>query len=507
MDKSGLGEVFLIDLPVFPKGILSLSLINVAACIRPIYNVQIIDLNIVNPDWDTFLAGARFIGLKVSAQSIDYAISITKRIKSTYNQVPIVWGGELPTLLPDMCLEHADTIVCGLFEPIAAEFLNDLGSSKLKRRYVGANDGQMHPIPIPDFSLLPNLSAYYSFMGLPMETSRGCTEKCVFCMVHVMQPKHYHTAAIQSLKQRVGLYSGSYVNIIDYNFGVDKQHVIEVAAILKEAGVAGWMAEMCIELLDDDELLLALQHSGCRIIYCGLESIDEKAIESVHKMNTNHVQNYERIIRKVQSHGIQIAAGIILGMPGMKRETFDSLFSFFSRMGIIYAKLTFLTYNPGTRVHTYMRRKGEYVADSIAAYDGNHLTFLPNGVDSADIYAGTTDFISRYYSLYSIIRRSFNTKLSFSRRLEFILFNLCYRVAYVEWLDFNILNAEGDFNKLLDKPFRKSIFIKLCESLLHYLRKSGTRNDEKNTDSNIPVYSNDSRDTVYTMPARQTEFV
>jgi len=503
----GMGKVILIDLPVFPKGVLSLSLINVAACFRKQYDVRIADLNIVTPDWDTLLPGARFIGFKVSAQSFDFAVSITQLIKAKYKGTPVVWGGELPTLLPDVCLEHADTIVSGLFEPVVSDFIADLESCNLKKVYKGPNDGRMQPVPLPDFTMLPNPGAYYTFMGLPMETSRGCTEKCVFCMVHVMQPRQYHTAAIELLEQRAQLYKGHFVNVIDYNFGVDKGHVIQVASILKKAGVTGWMAEMCIELLDDDELLQALQQSGCRIIYCGLESIDEAAIASVHKMHTNHIANYERIIRKAQSYGIQIAAGIILGMPGMKAATFDKLFSFYSRMGIVYAKLTYLTYNPGTRVHSYMRKKGEYLTDTISHYDGNHLTFLPTGVNEAEIYAGTKKFISRFYSPYQIIKRSFNTRLSFRGRAEYILFNFCYRVAYLQWIDAGVLKKDAAFDTLLNRPFKKNLFIQLCEWLLGYLRKRAAQKNEKNTTGNVPVYGNSSGNSVYTLPARQTELV
>ena len=46
---------------------------------------------------------------------------------------------------------------------------------------------------------------------------------------------------------------------------------------MKKAGVNGWMAEMCLESLDNDEMLGFMRDSGCRIIYCGLESIDEEA--------------------------------------------------------------------------------------------------------------------------------------------------------------------------------------------------------------------------------------
>ena len=464
-------KVILIDLPTFPKGVLSLSLVNVASCLNPTFDTQIIDLNFNEVDWSQVTPDVKFVGLKVSSQNFEHAKTLTASLKQHAPTVTVVWGGELPTLLPDECLNYTHTIVSGLFEPVAVDFITDLQNGGLKPKYYGGNDGHMDLIPVPKFELVPDLDRYYSFMGLPMETSRGCTEKCAFCLVHVMQKKNYYTRDWTALEEAATQYRNHFVNVVDYNFGVDKQHVIKVAGILKKAGVRGWMAEMCIEFLEDDELLKALQESGCRIIYCGLESIEDTALATVHKMNTNHVSNYERIIRKAQRYGIQISAGIILGMQNMNSTTFDNLYNYFSKMGLIYAKLTFLTYNPDTKVKEYMKKKGTYTTEDIVKYDGNHLSYAPTGVEAEEIYRGTRKFINRFYSFGNIARRSFNTNLSFSARVEFILFNLCYRYAYLQWVKMDIFNNEENFRKLLAEPMKKPWDIKLYERLLFLFRK------------------------------------
>ncbi|HLP19256.1 MAG TPA: radical SAM protein [Chitinophagales bacterium] len=464
-------KVVLIDLPTFPKGILALSLINVAGCLAPLFDIEIIDLNFAHLDTIRVPAEVKFVGLKVSSQNIESAKSVTGKLKQENSSRTVFWGGELPTLLPEECLKYADTIVSGLFEPVASEFIADLRNNALKRKYYGANDGHMHLIPPPHFELVSNLDSYYSFMGLPMETSRGCTEKCAFCMVHVMQKKNYYTRDIHTLQKIAARYNNHFVNIVDYNFGVDKQHVIKVAGILKNSGVRGWMAEMCIEFLEDDELLTALKDSGCRIVYCGLESIEDSALATVHKMNTNHVNNYERIIRKAQSYGIQIGAGIIVGMENMNKSTFDNLYNYFSNLGLIYAKLTFLTYNPGTKVYEYMKKKGNYTTDDISKYDGNHFSYAPRGINTREVYDGVENFITRFYSFTNIIRRSFNTKMEWRRRCEFVLFNLCYRKTYMKWMEYDIFNSEEGFEKMLNTPMEKKWGIKFYEKLLHTLRK------------------------------------
>jgi radical SAM superfamily enzyme YgiQ (UPF0313 family) len=476
LDKIDMPEqcVILIDLPVFPKGSISLALPSLASILSNLYTVKIFDLNII--DADSLLANTdeistiAFFGLKVSSQNIEPAIKLSTRIKQNHPEIPVIWGGELPTLLPEMCLEHADTIVKGLWEPVADEFITDLQSGQLKKIYLGDNKFPLTDIQPPRFDLIKNPSLYYSFMGLPIETSRGCTEVCSFCMVHVMQKKNYFVKTKQQLQQELTAYRGKFINIVDYNFGVSAAHAIDTCAAISKSGAIGWMAEMCIEDLDNDQILAAMQASGCKIIYCGLESIEETALNSVHKMNTNHIENYERIIRKVQGYEIQIASGFILGIEGMNEKTFEKTFNFFQKMGVIYAKLTFLTFNPGTKVATYMLKKGTYTTDDISYYDGNHLSFIPNGVETDTVIKGTADFINKFYSLKSIISRSGQNRLSLIGRLEFILFNICYRDAYLQWLEKDILKNPQNFSQLLNTRFSKRWQIDIADKLLSLVR-------------------------------------
>lgn len=468
-------RIYLFDLPTYPKGVLSLSLPAVAGCFPPQeFDVSIIDLNFYGADYVPNLdqsAPLFFIGLKVSAQNFKYAKALSARLKKAHPAIPLIWGGELPTLLPDSCLQYADIVIQSMFETVAHDFIADLKAGAPKKIYTGSNNYPLSHITSPNLSAVSCINDYYSFMGLPLETSRGCTETCSFCMVHVMQKKNYNQKSKEQLRAELSNYKGRYVNVVDYNIGVDAGHVIAVAEVMKESAVNGWMAEMCIEMLDNDMVLKALSESGCRIIYCGLEAIDEGAIKSIHKMNTNHIENYERIIKKAQSYGVQIAAGIILAIDNTHESTFENLFRFFQRTGIIYAKLTFLTYNPGAKVQHYMQKKGAFTTEEVELFDGNHLSYLPNGVNADVVYKGAEQFIRRFYSLSGIISRSLNVKMGLAKRLEYVLFNLCYRNVYLSWLGNNIFYSQEGFNALIETPFKKGFTIKFAEYFLKLLRK------------------------------------
>jgi radical SAM superfamily enzyme YgiQ (UPF0313 family) len=470
--KSLSKKILLIDLPTFPKGIIGLSLPTVAACLQPHFTVEIIDLNIdileKTPQYRT-LGQFTLCGLKVCSQNVHIAIELTANIRKRSSSIKILWGGELPTLLPDLAGRHADCVVKGQFEPVVRQLVEDLQSDRLKSAYSSNLAARSTDILQPALDLL-DIKRYLSYPGIPLETSRGCDKYCSFCMVHHMQ-KDALCKSADALQEELIRYRHQFVNVIDYNLGMFRNHTLMIADLLKQAEVLGWTAEMCLESLDDDEILTALQKSRCKIIYCGLESLETKALKSIAKSSTNKVENYKRIIRKAQSYDIQISGGFILGLPGTNSQTFRDMLEFFTEMNLIYAKLTFLIFNPGTKVQDTMRHKGRYLTQDIHKYDGHHLTYLPNDVLAEDVYQGAETFIREFYSLSSLWRRSSHLAHDFAKRLEFILFSQCYGRTYRLWLDYQILSPEKSrFQELLRQPLQKGMIYQQEEALLRFLR-------------------------------------
>ena len=472
-------NIVLVDLPTFPKGTISLSLSYVGAFFSYKYSVTIVDLNVTTPE--EFIRICKDLspiltGLKVSSQNYHIAVKYTDWVNSLLPECRVIWGGEFPTLQPEQCLKHVPAIVSGLFDTVAGQLISDLENNKLLGMYKGGNEKTPNQFPIPLLQQYKHNSSYNRFMGLPLETTRGCTEVCTFCMVHVMQKKHYHTKPAEAIKREIEAIGNNMINIIDYNFGVNKQHVISTCNIIEKSGAIGFTAEMCLDLLDDEELLIALQKARCKIIYCGLETIQEDSLKSVHKMNTNHIENYRRIIAKAQQYGIQIASGFILAMEGTKPETFKNTLNFFEDVGIMYVKLTFLTYNPGTKAQLYYQRKGTFTSSDPAFYDGNHLSYLPANVDSEGVYGGTKWFIENFYSEEAILRRSRKITGTEIDKQAFINYNICYSLPYHQWIDNNIFENEKAFKTLLATPYSKpKHFIDAEEKLLEIWSKNTNR--------------------------------
>ncbi len=473
-------KIVLVDLPTFPKGIVSLSLLAVGSLFIDEFEVELLDLNLIKEkNRDELLIkktmDSSLVGMKVSSQNFFFAKKYSNLLKNTYSGIKIVWGGEFPSLMADSCLEYADSIVKGSFEGISNRFAKDLKNNRLQRIYDGTWKGANFMSKI-NYEIIDK-QQYLSFMGMPIETSRGCSLNCNFCMVHTMQPNNHVVKSKQYLKQEIGQLEKSFLNVIDYNFGIDVNQVIDVCEIIKGSKVLGWMAEMNIELLDNDNILKALKESRCRIIYCGLESIEEDSLLSVNKFKTKKIEqykkrisNYKRIIKKAQSYNIQVAGGVILGLEQSSSSSIEKMCGFFQETGVLYGKLTFLTYNPGTKIKEFMKTKGVF-SEKVHYFDGNHLSYVPYTIDQNEIMKGAKYFITNYYKMSSIIKRNLRTSNNVLSFLENTLFVLCYRRVYSSWLEYNILEQPENFDILLKTQHKESFFERFVSKCLHLVRQ------------------------------------
>jgi radical SAM superfamily enzyme YgiQ (UPF0313 family) len=463
-------RVLLADLPTFPRGLVSLSLPVVAACLRPRFECRLLDLNFTARDeWASLLAGSApldMIGFKVSAQGLPAAREATAAARRAVPGARIVWGGELPTLLPEACLAHADAVVRGRFEPVAREFADDLDRGDLRRIYE-APMGATFETPVPALDLISFPGRYLSFMGAPLETSHGCVHGCTFCMVHSVQPQVLLTPAGR-VERDLAAHPREFVHVVDYNLANDREHLIAVAAALGRSPATGWMAELCLENLDDARTLEALSRSRCRAVYCGLESVSTAALKTVAKRQ-NRTADYLRVIRLAQQAGVEVASGYIVGLEGSDPAAFAD---FCDEAGILYLKLTTLTFNPGTKVRAAMAAQGTFLSEAPEVHDGVRVSFLPRGATREGLLEEARALIKHFYSPASLWRRSRHIANP-ARRAEFVLFSRLYGEVYREWLKADLLDPDGGaLDDLLSRPWAKGAGTAACETALGLLRRA-----------------------------------
>jgi anaerobic magnesium-protoporphyrin IX monomethyl ester cyclase len=165
------------------------------------YKVRIIDQR-TEPDWEQSLLAelkTKPIGVGVTAMTgapIWWALKASEIVKQN-SDVPVVWGGVHPSLLPQQTLEnqYVDIVVQGEGEETFFELVKALGNKEPLAKVKGIwykEGGEIKQNPPRPFIDLNQKTHTMSISGrgvLHIETSRGCPFSCAFCSVFLAKDR------------------------------------------------------------------------------------------------------------------------------------------------------------------------------------------------------------------------------------------------------------------------------------------------------------------------------
>lgn len=149
--------------------------------------------------------------------------------------------------------------------------------------------------------------------------SKGCVARCTFCQrntrsyrVHPYEELDAHLKYLRNFKN-VG-----FIQILDENFGSNKDHSYEFAKILWKNDML-WMATgvRCTSI-DEQDLIFYKQH-GCSALKFGIESGSQKILDVMEKFF-----NLEDVVSRVKlciKHNIYSPLAVMVGMPGETEST------------------------------------------------------------------------------------------------------------------------------------------------------------------------------------------
>lgn len=183
-----------------------------------------------------------------------------------------------------------------------------------------------------DFSLI-DLKDYFGYRYIKnthvkqrnwsiMQASRGCPYECTFCYNLYGHKVRYKKidVLIQELKQLYSL-GCEEIFFIDQTFTINKDHVKEFCAAIEDAQISiPWQCETRVDLIDE-ELLRCMKRAGCKAVWLGIESFDDKVLLKCKKgYNLNQLK---QAFEALHSAELEYHAFIMIGMEGESTETME----------------------------------------------------------------------------------------------------------------------------------------------------------------------------------------
>lgn len=374
-----------------------------------------------------------------------YATFNHRRILSTYPQVDIIVRGEGEETTQEL-----------------AQTLQRRGNLKKVHGISYRHDGKIvstpdrplikdvNALPIPDRRLLNTEyhSALLGAIGAPKKfttilSSRGCPYHCRFCgcqrIVHGTWRPRDVEKVLEELQQLVSEGYEQFL-FVDDSFTINQRRIRKLCRqIIQEKLDIEWICEGRVNHASY-ELMRSMVKAGCKIIYFGIESANQRILDYYQKQTTP--QQSRTALKTARKAGMDIIVGsFIVGAPTETRQEIARTLKFAQETPLDIPQYNILGIFPGMAIWEEAIEKG-YLTKEL---EEQHWEM---GVAVAQIYPNTVPYgeiktlIRRYYRQFFIQRPNFLlTQLArtvrSSFRLNLVKTNLA-RISSITkgWKDF-----------------------------------------------------------------------
>jgi len=379
------------------------------------------------------------------------ATKISGKIKDRNPKLTVIFGNQYASFNSERILGKYDSVdiaVRGEGERTIVELVKCLRQKgELKRvngiafrresRVVSTPDRplirDLDSLPFPNRSLIK--AEYHCVIGganvapkkfTSVVSSRGCVYQCRFCTCTQFARNRWRPRSVRStLKELQFLASEGYKQFIfvDDSFTANQKRVVKLCRKMREQKIdMEWFCEGRVDNCSF-EMLREMAEAGCRILYFGIESANQRILDYFNK-GTNPKQS-EIAVRKARKAGIDVIIGsFIVGAPDETRAEIKNTVEFAKRIPIDLPQFSILGIYPGTAIWKEFEAKGlvngeEYWETGISVAD-ICSSAVPTEEIKQLVHQGFYDFMRRPSFISKQIARTMRS----SYRMEVIIRNL-----------------------------------------------------------------------------------
>lgn len=332
-----------------------LSILQIAASIQGKYDYAIVDGNIDKDPFakiESYLNTGEykyFASTVMPGPQLKQAIPFTKKIRLEYPEITIIWGGYFASNQSKCSINsgYVDYIVTGpgdiTFPRLLDALENNLPLMEIDNLIYRADNKiiQTKKSEIPDQNELPalpyeTLSKFYpiknyigkTFFGsrtFAYHSSMGCPFTCAFCGIVPIFNARWKAKSAQNIYADIielkAKYDVNGIEFFDNNFFVSEKRVAEFSELILGENMS-WWGESRIDTMDkySDETLALMRDAGCKIIFFGAESGNDKILSKIDKGGTQSGELIKSFAARLKKINIIPEYSFILGMPAETEE-------------------------------------------------------------------------------------------------------------------------------------------------------------------------------------------
>ena len=320
----------------------------------------------------------------------------------------VVVGGPFASLCPAELRGHADVVFVDEAEETWPQFLADLAAGCPKSEYRPKEKPDLTQSPTPRFDLL-KIDRYHA---MTMQFARGCPFNCEFCDIIVVYGRRPRVKSIPQVMKEIAechRLGASQVFLVDDNFignkKLTKELLREMARWGSEHGYPiEFQTEVSLNLAQDDELLALMHAANFTAIFIGIETPRRDSLAETKKTQNLRGDLVESV-RHIQTYGMQVQAGMIVGFDHDDETIFEEQLRFIEDARIPVSMTGLLHALPETPLYARVEREGRLLTESTG--DQFVLSNIePLRMSRRSLYEGYRWLVSQLYDFGNYRRRA-----------------------------------------------------------------------------------------------------
>jgi radical SAM superfamily enzyme YgiQ (UPF0313 family) len=364
------------------------------------YKVKIIDQRI-DKNWEKNLRAELakkplLIGISsMTGAQIGYGLQISKIAKEF--DMPIVWGGVHPSLIPEQVLENnlVDMVVKGEGEITLLELANALEKGKKLDGIKGLwykeggkikSNGDreffdMNKLPQPPYHLV-NVDDYFDyFFGhklLSIQTSKGCPYQCAFCYNLDFNHRKWRALTVENALERIQYVVDKFkvkgVWLRDDNFFADFDRAKKILKGVEKMCISWGSSGARVDVMArmNADYFRLIENSGCKFLFMGYESGCDRILSLMNKgIITKQIIDTNK---KLKDLNVIQRASFIIGYPTETIEETKQTVNFVFKVlrdnpHLIVTALLNATPYPGTDLFELAKQHGFHPPKSLEEWN------------------------------------------------------------------------------------------------------------------------------------------
>jgi hopanoid C-2 methylase len=344
------------------------GLLLIAAYLPASWPVRFIDENIA-PACAADFAWADVVlvsGMHIQAPQIR---DIARRAKAA-GRIAVLGGASVsgaPELYPDIDFLHIGEIGDGTDRLIAC-LDESVAPPPAQVRFETSERLPLSDFPIPAYDLI-RLDCY--LIG-SLQFSSGCPYRCEFCDIPALYGRQPRLKTPEQVTAELDamLAQNSHppmVYFVDDNFIGNRKAAREMLPHLiawqrKHGYPLQFACEATLNLAKQAEILSLMREAQFFTVFVGIETPEEDALKAMRKEH-NTVLPMMEAIRTINSYGMEVTAGIILGLDTDTADSEGRLKAFIDLSRVPILTINLLQALPRTPLWDRLKRDGRLIAD------------------------------------------------------------------------------------------------------------------------------------------------